>query len=155
MEKNDPRKQFLFRPFTEPDTEPTTKQDIANSPPHSFLFIHQEPWQQQLLKKYGNTITLIDATYKTTKYELPLFFVSVKTNVGYSVVAEFIIQSETTPQILEALKALSQWNPTWKPKYFMTDYSDAEIAAIVKAFPECKTYLCDFHRAVLGAMGER
>ena len=98
------------------------------------------------VKKNGNTITLIDATYKTTKYELPLFFVSVKTNVGYSVVAEFIIQSETTPQILEALKTLSEWNPTWKPKYFMTDYSDAEIAAIVKAFPECKTYLCDFHR---------
>lgn len=28
----------------------------------------------------------------------------------------------------------------------MTDYSDAEIAAIEQAFANCKTYLCDFHR---------
>jgi len=43
---------------------------------------------------YGNTITLIDATYKTTKYELPLFNVSTKTNVGYSVIATFVIHHE-------------------------------------------------------------
>ena len=55
---------------------------------------------------YGDSITLMDATYKTTKYELPLFFVSVKTNVGYSVVADFIVQSETTEHITEALKIL-------------------------------------------------
>ena len=28
----------------------------------------------------------------------------------------------------------------------MTDYSDAEIHAIGSVFPECKVYLCDFHR---------
>ena len=28
----------------------------------------------------------------------------------------------------------------------MTDYSDAEITAIEDVFPECKTYLYDFHR---------
>ena len=48
----------------------------------SFLWIHQEKWQRDLLVKFGNTITLIDATYKTTKYEIPLFFLSVKTNVS-------------------------------------------------------------------------
>ena len=41
-------------------------------------------------------MSLIDATYKTTKYDLPLFFVTVRTNVGYKVVAHFIVQSETT-----------------------------------------------------------
>ena len=136
--KDDPGKLFMFRPFMESDTE----QDLPNtseSPSHSLLFIHQESWQQQLLTKYGNTISLLDATYKTTKYELPLFFLSVKTNVGYSVVAEFIIQSETAPQILEALKVISQWNPTWKPTYIMTDYCDVEISAIEEALPGCKT----------------
>ena len=39
----------------------------------SFLWIHQEKWQRDLLAKFGNTITLIDATYKTTKYEIALF----------------------------------------------------------------------------------
>ena len=51
-------------------------------------------------------MSLIDATYKTTKYDLPLFFVTVRTNVGYKVVAHFIVQSETTEQILEAVNIL-------------------------------------------------
>ena len=50
----------------------------------------------------------MDATYKTTKYELPLFFIAVKTNVGYSPVADFVVQSETTDQIAEALKEMLQ-----------------------------------------------
>ena len=28
----------------------------------------------------------------------------------------------------------------------MTDYSEAEMGAILKVFPMCQTYLCDFHR---------
>lgn len=55
----------------------------------------------------------------TTKYELPLFFISVKTNVGYSIVADFVVQAETIEQISEALKVLQNWNPDWKPLYFM------------------------------------
>ena len=68
----------------------------------------------------------MDATHKTTKYELALFFLAVKTNVGYSVVGEFVVQSETADQIAEALSILSSWNPEWPPPYFMTDYSEAE-----------------------------
>ena len=30
------------------------------------------------------------------KYELPLFFICVKTNVGYSIIADFIVQFETS-----------------------------------------------------------
>ena len=36
----------------------------------------------------------MDATYKTTRYAIPLYFVCVHTKVGYKVVAEFICQSE-------------------------------------------------------------
>ena len=32
-----------------------------------LLWVHQNEWQKELLVKYGNVITLIDATYKTTK----------------------------------------------------------------------------------------
>ena len=39
----------------------------------SLLYMHQEQWQQRLMEMYGNTISLIDATYKTTKYDLALF----------------------------------------------------------------------------------
>ena len=91
-------------------------------------------------------MTLVDATYKTTKYDLPLFFVTVRTNVGYKVAAYFIVQSESTEQILEALNILKQWNPDWKPAFFLCDYSEAEISSIQQAFPTTTVYLCDFHR---------
>ena len=64
------------------------------TPEETFLFVHQEPWQQRMLETYGSELALIDATYKTTRYAVPLFFVCVHTNVGYKVVAEFICQSE-------------------------------------------------------------
>ena len=34
-------------------------------------------------------------------------------DVGYSVVAEFIVQSETAYNIQEALEVLKQWNWEW------------------------------------------
>ena len=49
-------------------------------------------------------MSLMDATYKTTRYDLPLFFICVRTNTGYCVVAEFIVQSESVTDIEEALK---------------------------------------------------
>lgn len=88
----------------------------------------------------------MDATYKTTKYSMPLFFICVKTNVSYTVVAEFISQYETSEHIYEALSILKTWNPEWNPEFFLTDYSDAEIAAVNKLFPATQMYLCEFHR---------
>ena len=88
----------------------------------------------------------MDATYKTTRYDLPLFFISVRTNAGYCVVAEFIVQSESATHIQEALSLLISWNPKWNPSYFMTDYSEAEIGALENCFPSATVYLCDFHR---------
>ena len=93
---------------------------------------------------YGNTITPMDATYKTTKYSVPLFFLCVKTNVNYTVVAEFVVQSENTD--IEALSIIKSWTPSWDPKYFITDYSDAEMSAINMCFPQTQLYLCEFHR---------
>lgn len=143
-QNDSPTSKFHFIPYK--DTEMISLDSTSYSTSQPLLYVHQEQWQQKLLKMYGNSITLMDATYKTTKYELPFFFVSVKTNVGYSVVADFIIQSETTEQITEALKILASWNPEWKPRNFMVDYSEAESSAIKNVFPGCNVYLCDFHR---------
>ena len=134
---------YFFRPYTQSDS--SDKENVMDGP-QTLLFVHQEPWQQELLRRYGNKMTLMDATYKTTRYEVALFFVTVKTNVGYSVVSEFVVQSETKDSISEALKIISRWNPTWNPEFFMTDYSESEIGAITNVFPNCKTYICDFHR---------
>ena len=96
--------------------------------------------------KYRNTLTLLDATYKTNMYDLALFFVTVRMNAGYTVAAEFRVHSETNEQIEEALNILKQWNPLWLLVYFMWDYSEAEILAIETAFLCATVYLCDFHR---------
>ena len=175
FEKRDTTSSFFFRPYIKKEADSnldfstgtaTIKSDqvqncyngntggdyedinIAGSSTNfqqSLLLIHQEQWQKELLEKYGNDISLIDATYKTTRYDIALFFICVKTNEGYTVVAEFVIQDETAEKIEEAIQVLKQWNPKWKPKFFMRDYSEAELLAIETCFPGTKVFLCDFH----------
>ena len=65
--------------------------------------------------------------------------------MGYTPIADFVVQSETGIQIKETLKVLTSWNLDWKPKYSMRDFSDAEIVAVEPVFPESQVYLCDFH----------
>ena len=74
----------------------------------------------------------MDATYKTCKLALPLFFLVVHTNVGYSVVAEFIIQHEDTTSITEALKILrKRWDECdIEVGNFMIDCQQSEENAI-------------------------
>ena len=141
---------YHFRPYQLKNSENSSKTKLSGSETADFettlLWVHQEAWQQELMLKYGNTMSLMDATYKTTRYDLPLFFICVRTNAGYCVVAEFIVQSESNTCIEEALNVLISWNPNWKPKYFMTDYSEAEITSLESCFPGVTVYLCDFHR---------
>ena len=100
----------------------------------------------RLLRRYGKSIIFMDATHKTTKYALPLYFLAVETNAGYIPVAEFIIYHENEDTIREALEVIKSWNPQLNPNYGMTDYDKAEINALEKAFPGIHVYLCEFHR---------
>lgn len=111
----------------------------------SFLFVYQSEKHRYLLQRYGS-IGLLDATYKTTKYALPLFFLCVKTNVDYQIVGTFICEHEGKESIKEGIATLKSWNPTWEPSYFMTDFDEKEINALEETFNSCKVYLCDFHR---------
>lgn len=138
--------QGVFRGNTGSDDDGFKLQGTNKECMQTLLWVHQDNWQKELLVKYGNTITLIDATYKTTKYDLALFFLCVRTNVNYTVVAEFIVQSESANEIADALRIIKQWNPNWSPPFFMSDYSEAEQLAITQVFPQCTVYLCDFHR---------
>ena len=100
----------------------------------TLLFCHQMGWQKKLLKRYGQDICFLDATYKRSKYALPLFFLCVKISVGYQVVATVLLQNESQSDIEEALTILQQRNPEWKPSHFMTDKCDAEVKAIENSF---------------------
>ena len=46
-----------------------------------FLLVMQTARQRELLVKYDNTVMLMDAIYKTCKYNFPCFFLTVKTTI--------------------------------------------------------------------------
>lgn len=144
--KLSPDMKIFFRPYCESNNSNPECVLGSQCDDKKLLWIHQEQWQQELLIQYGNAISMIDATYKTTKYDLPLFFVCVKTNTGYCVVAEFIVECEDALSIQEAIEVLKSWNLKWNPNFFMTDYSEAEMLAIESSFPGIKINICDFHR---------
>lgn len=132
--KYQPKDNFYLQPYSEVDGVIT-----------QLIFYQQTEWQKYLLDRYGS-VCFIDATYKTTKYALPLFLLVVKTNVNYCVVASFFIQYKHSKSIEDAIKVIKSLNDTWSPQYFVTDYCEAEYNAIDKIF-NCPSYIiCDFHR---------
>ena len=88
-----PGDQFMFRPLVDDSYDLAVGDDgdvlVKGQANTGLLLVHQNDWQRRLLARYGYTC-LLDATYKTTKYALPLFFLCVRTNVDYVVVAEFV-----------------------------------------------------------------
>ena len=126
-----PEDYFHFAPALQ-DPEADSSSSSQN---HGSLFIYQSKWQRHLLSRYGGELCLLDATYRTTKYSVPLFFVCVKTNTDYAVVAVFASQFEDSSTICTALDILRKWNPGWTPTNFMVDYCEAEINALEKTFP--------------------
>ncbi|XP_065664695.1 uncharacterized protein LOC136086329 [Hydra vulgaris] len=112
----------------------------------TFLFVYQSQWQKDLLLRYGNEIILLDATYRTTRYSLPLFFLIVKTNIDYQVVATFVTENETKYAITEALTIIKDWNSSFLPSFCMTGYCNEEIESLETVFPGCHVIICDFHR---------
>ena len=57
----------------------------TNTTNGKLLFVYQSPNMQRLYRRYGSSLIMLDATYRATKYALPLFFMVVKTNVNYQV----------------------------------------------------------------------
>jgi hypothetical protein len=124
--RKDPSVKVFLRPNC--DSESSNEKS-------SFLFIYQSEWQQRLLMRYGTEILLLDATYRTTRYSLPLFFLTVKTNIDYQIVATFVIESETKQAITEALNIIKDWNQSFQPSFCMTDYCTEEMDSLEAVFP--------------------
>ena len=87
-----------------------------------LLYVCQNGWQRRLYSRYGKNLTLLDAAYQTTRYALPFFFMVVKTNIDYQIVAIFVTENETEDSIQEALSMIKSWNKDVSPIYGMTDY---------------------------------
>ena len=86
---------------------------------------------------------VIDSTYNTTVYNLPLLVLCILTNVGYVSVASLLICDERQESIAAALKVIAEWNPEWKPSHVMTDFHEGQIAAVTSIFPgNCVEVTC-------------
>lgn len=79
---------------------------LSRSKENYLLFVYLTSFQKHLIQRYGDGICLFDSTYKTTKYTVPLFFICVQTNMGFQVVASFLLGKETTSLIHEALQII-------------------------------------------------
>ena len=73
-------RQYSLKSDTIASSQLSVDDNLSESQPaekeyeETLLYVHQEDWQKELLTQYGNTLILIDAMYKTTKYTIPLFF---------------------------------------------------------------------------------
>ena len=77
---------------------------------------------------------MLDATYKTTNYSLPLFFVVERET---SITKSWLLSSSRARKLspfYEALPVIKSWNSEWNPSYFMLDYSEEEMSAINRLF---------------------
>ena len=111
-----------------------------------MLFVYQSFEMKEMFHRFGNELLLLDATYKTTKYTLPLFFLVVKTNLIFQVCAVIVLQEESTEMIAKALNTMKMWNPEVLPNYAFVDFDEREIVLLESTYPNIEVYLCDFHR---------
>ena len=64
-----------------------------------------------------------------------MFFVAVRTNVNFAVVATFLVHNDDCSTIAEALEVVQNWNVLWKPTYFLVDWYKSERKSVAKCFP--------------------
>ena len=89
----------------EDDPDQNIIQKLRGQPRQPFLYVHQRYWQ----KKIASEICLLDATYRTTQYALPLFMLCVPTNVNYITVATFVTETEDSNSITEDIQIIVRW----------------------------------------------
>jgi MULE transposase domain len=94
---------------------------------------------------------IIDSTYKTNQYSMPLVDVIGHTSIGTSFFVGFaFIESEDMPTyiwVLEQVKAVYDKGRIWHPDVIATDGDEALIGAIKQVFPTPHTrhLLCVWH----------
>ena len=85
--------------------------DAVNAVPsgnRKMMFVYQSKEMKNMYERCGNHMILQDATYKTTKYPLPLFSVVVQTNVKFNVCCAIVLQEQSTEMITKELKVFKE-----------------------------------------------
>lgn len=108
------------------------------------LFI-AHPQSLELAKHFGTTF-ILDCTYKTNKFKLPLLHIAGINNSNKSFSVAFcFISKERTNQYIWALEQLSLSLDSNHPSVLVTDKEQALINAIEEVFPQSSHILCSWH----------
>ena len=109
------------------------------------IFVHQSKEMKNMYERYGNHMILLDTTYKTTKYALPLFFVVVQIRCC-QVRCIIVLHEKSTETITKALKIFKEWNSMVSSKYAFANFDESKITSLKIVFERVKVFLCDFNR---------
>lgn len=104
-----------------------------------------DPLAITLAQTFGHVLQM-DCTYKTNKYNMPMFHVTSHTSTGQTfTVAVCFLKQETIADYTRALQELKNFIPDLPTKAVVTD-SEAALSAALKAVcPEWKHILCRWH----------
>jgi MULE transposase domain len=101
-----------------------------------------------LLKQYSEVL-LIDCTYKTNRFHIPLLDILGSTGLNYTFFAAFIfLSSEKEENYLYALKILQEVMNVQKiafPNVIVIDKDKGLMNAICHVFPQSYNLLCSWH----------
>ena len=93
-------------------------------------------------------MALLDSTYKTNQYQLPLLHVigQAASNRSFSIAFCFLAR-EDAASYLWAVGNLKKhvWRPQRIPKFFITDRDSALRGALADVFPNSQANLCTWH----------
>ena len=94
------------------------------------------------------TVLIMDSTYKTNKYRLPLLeFVGVtSTYLTYSIAFAYMMseKEESVTWALEKCRGLFK-SVNMSPEVVVTDRDNALMKAVDEVFPKATTLLCEYH----------
>jgi hypothetical protein len=112
-----------------------------------LLIIH--PKSIELLRRYPDVV-LVDCTYKTNQYNLPLVNITAASGMNTSIQAGLaFIRSEAEASlswVLENWKDITVNEGIKSPRILVTDRSKALIGVVEAAFPEAKGLICRWHQ---------
>jgi uncharacterized membrane protein len=117
--------------------ESTTIQDVFWAHPDSVKMFNTFP-----------TVLMMDSTYKTNRYKMPLFEIVgvTSTNMSYCVGFAFIMneKEENFTWVLETCLSLLK-SKEIVPKVIVTDRDKSLMNAVVQVFPNSKALVCRYH----------
>ncbi|XP_026398817.1 uncharacterized protein LOC113294648 [Papaver somniferum] len=131
---------FLFE-----EEKYSTTYDTNEEKEVEYLFIANPECVQ--LTRCFHQILFMDCTYKTNKYNMPIFkFVGQTSAKSTFTVAFCFLKDETKESYMSALQKVKLlYQEGYTPKVLITDKEQALMWAIPRVFPNTYYHLCKFH----------